>query len=170
MTTSSRQNKAAIALQWWSALKPSDRAQTGQHRAALARLRRAATPLEVMQQPEALRLIARLSHSADRVATLAGILALVDETVDQHLARAVGRSSLDSELRPALSEARFRRLLQVPPDEVMEPMRRVVRLAKSKVNVLDLSDSILYWGDRVKRRWIFDYYGVNGGIRTDTGE
>ena len=170
MKSSPQQSKAAVALQWWAGLKPAERAQTGQQRAALARMRRAATPLEVMQEPEALRLIARLPHSADRVAALAGILAFVGETVDRRVAQAVGRTSLDSDApRPVLSEGRFRRLLQVPHDEIMEPMRRVVRLADGKVNVLDLAHSVLYWGDRVKRHWIFDYYGVAASIRSDPG-
>ena len=170
MTSGSQRSKAAIALQWWAGLNPGE-GQSGSQRAALARLRRAATPLEVMQQPEALRLIAKLSHSADLVATLAGILAFVRATDDRNLARAVGRAALDSDVpRPALSESRFRRLLQVPPDELMEPMRRVVRLAdKNTLNVLDLSHSVLYWGDRVKRRWIFDYYGVAASIRSEPG-
>ena len=46
----------------------------------------------------------------------------------------------------------------------MEAMRRLVRLTKGKINVHDLSYAILYWGDRVKKRWIFDYYGVGAGL------
>lgn len=170
MTSASQRSKATIALQWWAGLNPRE-GQSGSQRAALARLRRAATPLEVIQQPEALHLIARLPHSTDRVATLAGILAFVrEEDDDRKLARVVGRPSLDSDVPPALSESRFRRLLQVPPDELMEPMRRVVRLAdKNALNVLDLSHSVLYWGDRVKRQWIFDYYGVAASIRFEPG-
>lgn len=168
MTSGSQRSKAAIALQWWAGLNPGE-GRPGSQRAALARLRRAATPLEVMQQPEALRLIAKLPHNTDRVATLAGILAFVREKDDNRkLARVVGRASLDSDVpRPALSESRFRRLLQVPPDELLEPMRRAVRLAGHKVNVLDLSHSVLYWGDRVKKSWIFDYFGVAASIRSE---
>ncbi len=43
----------------------------------------------------------------------------------------------------------------------MGAMRRLVRLTKGKVNVKDLSFAVLRWGDGVKKRWIFDYYGVH---------
>ena len=130
-------------------------------------MQRAATPLEVMQEPEALRLIARMPRNRDRVATLAGILAFVRESEDRPVARAVGRTSLDDEQSALLSESRFRRLLQVDHDELMEPMRRLVRMAKGTLNVRDLSSAILYWGDDVKRRWIFDYYSVGESLGSE---
>ena len=113
-----------------------------------------------MQAPEALRLIARLSRDPERVAILAGVLAFVREMDDQRVAQTVGRTSLDDDKSALLSESRFRRLLQVPAGDLMDPMRRVVRMAKGTLNVRDLSGSILYWGDYVKKRWIFDYYAV----------
>ena len=156
-----RPSGASIAYEWWRRLNPTKRVQAGPHRAALARMRRAATPIEVMQEPEALRLIARLSRNPDRVATLAGVLAHVRESEDRPVARAIGRAALDDEYPPALlSEGRFRRLLQTNDDELLEPMRRLVRMSKWRLNVFDLSSSILCWGDDVKRRWMFDYYKV----------
>ena len=87
------------------------------------------------------------------------MLAFVRETDDRRVARAVGRAGLDDD-RGLLAVGRFRRLLQEPPHELMAPMRRLVRMTKGKVNVRDLSASILYWGDAVRKRWIFDYYAV----------
>ena len=170
MTDTERQNGAAIAAEWWRDLlseEPGRRATRGTRRAALARLRRAATPIEVMQEPEALRLIRRLSWAApERVAILAGILAYVREPDDQRIARAVGRESLDDEDSALMSEARFRRLLQASGEELMEPLRRLVRLTKRKANVCDLASSVLYWGDKVRKRWIFEYYGVSDSLRS----
>ena len=163
MTDSSFRDAGAIAAEWWRDLNPLDGSRSGQKRAALAHLRRAGTPLEVFQEAATLRLIQRLPRyrNKDRVAALAGILAWVQEDDDRRVARAVGRSSLD-DTEAVMSEARFRRLLQsVENRDLMDGMRRLVRLTKSrKVNVHDLSDSVLYWGDRVRQRWIFDYYGV----------
>ena len=161
-------NSAAIAVAWWRHLVPpseesSRRATRGAQRAALARIRRAATPLEVMQEPEALRLIVRLSgENPDRVAVLAGILAFVREPDKQSIARAIGRGGLDDDQSALMSEGRFRRLLQTDGDGLMDAMRRLVRLTKGSANVYDLSFAVLRWGDKVKRRWIFDYYGVSG--------
>ena len=166
MTESAKPDGASIAYEWWRRLNPPDGAQSGPHRAALARMRRAATPIEVMQEPEALRLIARLRRHPDRVATLAGVLAHVRESDDRRVARAIGRTALDNKQSALLSEGRFRRLLQVSDHELMEQMRRLVRVAKGTLNVRDLSAAVLYWGDDVKKRWIFDYYNVAGS----TGE
>lgn len=161
MTNSVQRNEAAaLAEDWWRDLSEHQSGGRGARRGALARMRRAATPLEVMQEPEALRLIARLPRNPDRVAVLAGILAFVRETEAQTVARAVGRASLDDE-KAILSEVRFRRLLQAGNDELLEAMRRLVRLTNGRINVYDLSVAVLYWGDRVRKRWIFDYYGVS---------
>lgn len=163
MTDPDGRNDVAAAFAWWRSLNPEGGVQSGRQRAALARLRRAATPIEVMLEPEALRLMARLPRNPDRVACLIGVLAFVRDTDERPVARAVGRTTLDDDRSALLSEGRFRRLLQVPHDEIMEPMRRLVRMAKGhQVNVGDLSWAILYWGDRVKKHWILDYYGVAG--------
>ena len=165
MKDSTPPTAARIAEEWWHDLLGVEQpGQRGPHRAALARLRRAATPLEVIQEPVALRLVARLPRDPDRVAILAGVLAFVRESDNERVARVIGRRSLDDE-ESILAEARFRRLLQVRDDELMDQMRRLVRLTKGRANVYDLAYAILHWGDRVKKRWIFDYYGVSGAFR-----
>ena len=168
-TDSKNPRAETVAFNWWNELVNGAGPGGGSHRGALARMRRAATPLEVMQEPTALRLIARLPRNPERVAILAGILAFVGATDSQPVARAVGRTKLEDEHSALLSEGRFRRLMQVQDTELLEPMRRLVRMAKGRIHVYDLSQSILYWGDRVKKQWIFGYYGVADGrqIRRD---
>lgn len=163
-------NAPEIAFAWWRTLTESDGPARGQRRADLAGMRRASTPLEVMQEPAALRLIQRLPHDPDRVATLAGVLAFVRETEHRHVARAIGQSSLDDAQSALMSEGRFRRLLQVEDAGLMDAMRRLVRMAKGTVNVHDLSAAILYWGDGIKKRWIFDYYNVLDSAESPGGD
>ena len=167
MTNPRQQSGAAIAHDWWRRLTTKDGAQSGYRRAALARMRHAATPIEVMLEPEALRLVARLPHRPERSAALAGVLAFVRESDDRRVARAVGRATLDDDQSALLSEGRFRRLLQTQPDELMEAMRRLVRMTKGRANVRDLSFAILYWGEKVKQRWLFDYYAVADSFRSE---
>ena len=159
---------AKIAKDWWHRLISEDGPQLGQRRAALARMRRAATPVEVMQEPEALRLVAQLPRQPDRVAVLAGVLAFVRENDERSIARIVGRNTLDDDESALVSQNRFRRLLQVRNHdrELMEAMRRLVRMAKGKLEVHDLSFTILNWGDGVRKRWIFEYYNVVGALYT----
>lgn len=166
MTEGRRSAVQSITKDWWCWLITADGPPSGGQRAALAKLRRARTPLEVIQVPDALRLVARLPHHPDRTAILAGVLATVRETDARTVAKALGRKSLDDRDSARLSEPRFRRLMQTPASELMDPMRRLVRLLKGRANVADLGLSILYWGDDVKRRWILDYYGVSGAIQS----
>ena len=167
MTDSTLGSPQKIAGDWWRHLIAKDGPRLGPRRAALARMRRAATPIEVMQEPEALRLIARLPRQPDRVAALAGVLAFVRETDERSVARAIGRRTLDDDASALVSEGRFRRLLQTHDSELMEAMRRLVRMTKGTLNVHDLSFAILNWGDGVKKRWIFDYYGVSSSVRSE---
>ena len=152
------------AYDWWRALVPDDegtKALKGHQRAALARLRRAQDAIDVMMEPAALRLMRRLPcRSLDRAATIAGVLAFVTAHDASHIIRSVGRTDFEDEKSALLSENRFRRLLQLRGDELLDPMRRLVRLNKGHANVGDLAKSILFWGDRVKKQWIFEYYGV----------
>ena len=166
--TSSKNPNSAAAERWWENLTSEDSEKKntrGSRRAALARLRRAKNPLEILQEPEALRLIERIPRNPDRVAILAGVLAYVREQDPQPVGRAIGRDGLDDE-SAIMSEARFRRLLQVPANELLDPMRRLVHLTKGKANVEDLSFAILNWGESVKKRWIFRYYGVSEDTRS----
>lgn len=169
MTTIDREQAADIAHEWWRSLVLNEsRAARG----ALARLRRAATPLEVMQEPEALRLIVALDRlrSPHRAAVLAGVLASVRESDEVPVARSVGRGQLNGRDSALLSEARFRRLLQSTDDERMEHMRRLVRVLKGEANVPSLAVAILFWGERIKQRWIFEYYGASDAPASWTPE
>ena len=166
MTEEKRSTVQATIEDWWRSLVPADGPQSGRQRAALAKLRRARTPLEVISVPEALRLVTRLPRDPDRTAILAGVLATVREPDESTVAKALGRTSLDDGDSAQLSEPRFRRLMQTSASDLMDPMRRLVHILKGKANVADLGFSILFWGDRVKRRWIFDYYGVSDTIES----
>jgi CRISPR type I-E-associated protein CasB/Cse2 len=65
-----------------------------------------------------------------------------------------------------MSSLRFRRLLAARnEDEILVGFRRLVALARRKVNVVDLAESILDWtddeaGDKRRVRWAFDYHGA----------
>ena len=87
---------------------PGHRVTRGGRRAARARLRRAATPLEVMFESEALRLIARLPHeNPERVAILAGVWrSLINPTPRTSPApSAAARSTMTN--RPSCPKAAF---------------------------------------------------------------
>ena len=164
MTSYSPSTRAAdIAVQWWE--------QTHKQQGAFARIRRAKTLLEIVQEPAALELIRRLPHeNRRRLAVLAGVLAWVRETNTVSVARgyaAVRRASQsqqpDGKKAKKPLDIRFRRLIRLQANEseaLLRRLRRLMRHLKGTANVRDLAYSVLRWGDPVKQRWIFDFHNV----------
>jgi CRISPR system Cascade subunit CasB len=173
---------AGGARDWWQDLQPTkangEPNPTGD-RAALARLRRVATPADVIAEDATLALFRRLGlRSADyprlpRVALIATVLAQVRADAEPGVdgwrpaaARAVGRASPDDSDSAKMSPLRFRRLLACRDDEELaHQMRRMVALADGRINVGDLAYALYYWndevrGDGVRTRWAFEYYAA----------
>jgi CRISPR type I-E-associated protein CasB/Cse2 len=68
--------------------------------------------------------------------------------------------------RPALAEARFRRLLQTGDgEEKVAAFVRLIALLGQRVKIDDLARDFLLWnhpevGDRIRERWAFFYYAA----------
>ncbi len=161
-----------VAAQWWRELAdPKNPGQRGVGRAVLARLRRAHTPTDALLEPATIDLARRLGilrhenasevgRSLERVGILAAVLAHVrsDDTV--FVARACGPTAPDKD-DGRLRYGRFRRLLQAQDSELIDQMRRLVDLMGGTANVADLARGILFWGDRIRRRWALEYFRAN---------
>lgn len=136
-----------------------------------ARLRRAATPTEVVFEPKFHELFHRLAalhpeldraEKREALAAVAGLAARVREHVP-------GRSFAGQLGAPAarkggaaqapLSPLRFRRLLTVDGlEERYAALGRVLHLLEGRVNLLSLADSVLYWDPNTRQQWAYDYY------------
>ena len=146
-----------VLLAWWRGLE--------QNRGDRAELRRCADLLQVMQS-EAFhgarqRLIAAgLSESESRSPRLAAIVALashVKSSSDESLPAAF--SSGD---KPPVSPLRFRQILEAADDdELFTRLRRVLPLIDGRVNLPSLAANVWYWGDTVRKRWVYDYNWPN---------
>ena len=150
------------ARQWWAELNgKTDRRKA--NRGALANLRRCRKPVDALMVPATFNLMQRLPKTdKDRVAVLCIVLAHIRDDASPSVARSIGRTSLADEDSALLSEGRFRRLLQSEGNqELLANMVRLVRHMKGKVNIADMAETILYWGDRTRQRWAFDYYAVS---------
>lgn len=185
MTTTSpagtpvRSTPGQRALQWWERLRDPSTGNPG----ALAELRRCRSTPEAVRLREALVLARRLGGASGaspdwrtRAALdLARVLAHVREhDPAQHPMRAAGwkhfagsrRESDAGEDRPVLSEARFRRLLQVGDgEEKVSAFSRLVALLGNRVRVDDLASDFLLWnhpdrGDSVREHWAFLYFAA----------
>lgn len=138
-------------LGWWSrALGDRD---SGAARALAARLRRAGS-VEALAERAVQELGQRLAlRDGMRLARLACLLAEVREHTGERLARRLGGDD------PVMSTLRFQRLLRADDAELPDALRRAILLAERRCNVAALGEDLLYWGDSVKMRWCFDYYG-----------
>jgi CRISPR system Cascade subunit CasB len=181
--TPSPSQVAERARAWWREFQPAD--ERGQpkdgDRAALARLRRCATPAEAMVEEATLTLFRRLGlkatdqHRLPQAAVIAMVLAHVRADAEPGAdgfrppaVRAVGRETLESEDSARMSVLRFRRLLAARDDaELALQMRRLAALADGRINVGDLAASLFFWGDRVRQRWTFEYYAAGAAAPRD---
>ncbi len=119
--------------------------------------------------PAGVDLVRRLGGvkgNVDRAALLAIVLAHIrNDDPHKTIARAVGRDAFEKPDSALYKEARFRRLLLCrTPDELLAHMTRLAKFLNGTANVADLAESIIYWGDRVRRRWAFDYYAAASAI------
>ncbi len=144
-----------LTYKWWkTALSDS-----GSGKAARAKLRRATTSAEILSFAEVHELYAALGRniSPDRLAVIATTLAHVREGDAKSLAHLFGRKTGESR---ALSELRFQTLIRTNgPAELITPLRRALAVVGNRANVRRLAQDLYYWGEKVRIKWCFDYYG-----------
>jgi CRISPR system Cascade subunit CasB len=159
------------ARRWWNSLQDT---QKGGDRAALARLRRVAMPMEALEEPAVFELYKSLGFGKSeneignwlpRVAIVAAVLAHIKEDATpsesgfrRRFAEILGHGGE----RPLMSPLRFKRLLSTAEDrDLLIAFRRAVALAGGRnIDVGDVAASLLDWSERRRMRWAFDYYGA----------
>lgn len=150
--------KAGCATAWWHQLRPDE--HNPGNRAALVRLRRAATLLDAAEEEATIRLAQQIGGrpALEDAALCAAVLAGVRDNEQQRTARRLGAQNGEA---PLMSPLRFRRLIQADTHEDrLIQFRRLIALAGHKVNVTDLATALLDWSDRRRRDWIFQYYNA----------
>lgn len=140
------------AYGWWHEAL----GDTGKGRAARARLRKAASPVEALEQEATHELHARLGRAlsarADTLALIAVALANLRESAAEPAA---------AQMAGQVSALRFQRLVRVEaPGELIVPLRRALVQIEGKANVSALARDLFYWSDAVRTRWCFSYYGA----------
>lgn len=143
-------------IEWWQS-NLGNREHNPSARALAARLRHA-TGVEALVEPavhelaRSLELGKRVSD-AESLIRLATVLAEVREHDDHRLAMRLGATD-------ALSRLRFERLIRSGKDEVAAAVRRALPLVERRCNVAMLGVDLLFWNDRIRARWCFDYFGA----------
>jgi CRISPR system Cascade subunit CasB len=140
-------------LAWWHGLE--------QNRGDRAELRRCADLLQVMQTQafhgaRQRLVIAGMSDGNSRNPRLAAIIALavhVKASSEESLPIAFSSGE-----KPAVSPLRFRQILEAASDdELFTRLRRVLPLIHGRVNLPGMAANVWYWGDTVRKRWVYDY-------------
>lgn len=164
------------AREWWARYCGARDADPG----VRARLRRCRTPVEALSVRPAIVLARQLGVPQAlpereewrliRALNLARVLAHVtNDDRSRTPMQAAGWRSFPGERkesdvpdgRPILSELRFRRLIDVESgEEQVTAFVRLVRQLDGSVDVAGLAKAFLYWNDRTKKRWAFDYYAA----------
>ncbi len=148
------QTPGQIILGWWS-INLADR-QSGRARALAARLRRASVG-EALIEPEIFALAKKLNcgpGDGARMARLVTLLAEVRSHTTQTLMQRLGGDE------PTLSKLRFQRLMRAEDEELVEAVRRAIRLMDDpSCNVAALGESLFFWGEKTRAKWCFEYFG-----------
>lgn len=140
-----------IIAGWWQDHLGARESSAG--RGLAARLRRASSPVDVAAEP-AVHLLAQRLGRREQVIPVARALAEIRGEANQTLARRLGPGLKD----PAVSNARFERLIRSEGDALVTALRRVLSMGDRRCNVGRLGADLLYWNDRTRIRWTFDYY------------
>ena len=153
------ETRGEAAAAWWrSAVADRD---SGPARALAARLRRA-EGVEVLAEPAVQQLARRLGmgpRDAGPLMRLVRVLAELRQDAPEPLARRLGGAE------PVLSTLRFQRLLRASGAEFEPQLRRALVMADRRCHVARLAADLLVWdhpewGDPVRARWCFDYFGA----------
>lgn len=93
----------------------------------------------------------------DRLAAVVGLLVHVKEDSPLSPPKAMSERKQRDD-KPPVSELRFQRLLESPDIEsLFSSLRRVLPLMKNSVDVKALASDVLYWDDKKKKDWAYDY-------------
>ena len=141
---------------WWSGLS-EDRGNRAELRRCNDAVQVVMTPV-FQQQIRVWRLyFGGQSRYGDRLAPVLGLLSHV--RVHNPLSSIAVQMATGRGGDPAVSELRFKRLLQRTRREYYQAMIRVIKLLRGELNIHDLARSTYYWGDNIRKQWAYDYYG-----------
>lgn len=152
-------DRGGIILGWWQA--NIGRRDSGAARALGARLRRR-DDIEILCEPAVHQLAQALAlRDAGSLLRLVRVLAEFRGNDRTSLARRLGGTD------PAISTARFQRLMRSEGEALTQALVRAVRMLSPaegrSCNIVKLGQDLLlwdhpHWGDRIRARWSFEYF------------
>lgn len=140
---------------WWMDLKEDPGAR--------AIMRRESDILGIMMNESFYRLV-RLARDVNRdsLACIAMVVSHIDTNTGDSVALIMGHKTKSSE--HAVSEQRFRKMIESDIENAARMLVRILPLIDSKGNVGDIATKLRYWNSEKKisqKGWIEDYYMAN---------
>ena len=156
MTQMNRREIRESIHNWWQSYI-GNREFNSAARALAARLRRA-TGVEALAEPAVYRLaqslgLGKQDGDVNRLIRITTVLAEVRDHDHRNLAARLGEGD-------ALSQLRFERLIRSTPDEVAAAVRRALPMVERRCNVGMLGADMLFWNDKTRANWCFEYFGA----------
>lgn len=146
---------------WWRALHKDPGAR--------AKMRRQADIMGIMMNEDYYNLVIRVPYvRRDDLACIAMALSHVDYDSKNSVARMMGRKSGQSE--HAVSEQRFRRIIESDSEEAVRQLIRVLPMIGSEGDVRDVARTFRFWNSDSKisqKRWIEEYYLSNNKTKEE---
>lgn len=160
--------RAIIGAWWASEIGTRERSEA---RALAARLRRA-SDIEALTEPQVHTLAGRLNRclkrgierNPERLAQIVRVLAEVRTSDGRSLARKLGTAERDR----GSAHLRFQRLMRSEGADLEQAVRRVLPLVDRACNPGRLGADLLFWDDKVRTRWAFDYFGADAPQKDET--
>ena len=59
-----------------------------------------------------------------------------------------------------MSQLRFERLIRSTPDEIAAAVRRALPMVERRCNAGMLGADLLFWNDKTRANWCFEYFGA----------
>lgn len=160
-----RKTVGGIAFGWWARNVNAD---TGVARKTRSQLRRASRASEVlaieathMLHSQLATLDAELNYKSDRypirLALLAHVVAGIETDGKTSIPAGLGRMVGEKRV---MSELRFQRIISASDDwELANRLRRSMATIKGHASVSGTANDLFYWGETVRNRWCFQYFG-----------
>ena len=163
-------DRSEIISKWWK--NELNNKHDGDARALSARLRRATTFLEALSESSVAELgqSLGLGFNPEKLGLLVLTLAHVKENHSSPLARFFGPPKKGED--PVLSKTRLMKIMREEPGlELAIQLRRALPLVGNTCNVNRLGLDLLFWDDKTRARWWFDYYGGQAPAeKSETGD
>ena len=71
---------------------------------------------------------------------------------------------------PALSALGFQRLMRASDDELTGALRRAIVAAERTCNVAALGEDLMFWSDKIRGRWSFQYFRAETPASLSNGD